>query len=552
MEWPVPEHLTGYPDYLRVFAGATKEAERECPLHRAIKARPNLQVADAPRFKQPFELFALKPVMDALDRREFPGDPPPTWAKPVHPGLAQWARRAVAGYLEAARELDPHGTLLPVACEWVYQHRQPAAGDRDKVTDMCAWGRRYESADGRLRELRLLRFGKIEPDDKKDPQEAREEGQVELAAYVVAFGRPAYQRGFRLPYLFYDRPQHVERVRIVEIGCMGGPPNVLFDDTVDATVEPYRKLAAPRLRATIDATERIACASCAKCPLAPTCPKLPRTPGVLGVSDIKVTRRSVSMTGLRSHHRCAAQQHLRELHLPHDWITEYGADEHRGQAVHAYIAKLHARGTGKPCTAQDAPSEPEWQIDEWQVTGEQARLANQLIARHAAVCPLHYADTATVRPEEMIAAYDTDCETIVLSTPDVLYTDDGSPVWRETKTTKSLASSPSADVLDLYPQAALALLLIAGGALGPEISQSRVEVEILRSTGSDLEIISPHEPERLAKAREVIASYARPWHADSLLATAPGKECRRCSVATWCVDRVTDQSQTAQCPGVAA
>ena len=96
----------------------------------------------------------------------------------------------------------------------------------------------------------------------------------------------------------------------------------------------------------------------------------------------------------------------------------------------------------------------------------------------------------------------------MIAEPDLLYCDGGGWVWRETKTTRYIADRSGKDILEAYPQAALALVLLAEGALGGDPARSRVELEILRPTGPDLELISPGDPGRVAKAREVIASLA--------------------------------------------
>ena len=159
-----------------------------------------------------------------------------------------------------------------------------------------------------------------------------------------------------------------------------------------------------------------------------------------------------------------------------------------------------------------------------------------MMARHVAVCPLKYADRdMPLRTEPVLAFDDPASDTVVIAEPDLLYWDGGGRVYRETKTTGYIADRSGKDVLEAYPQAALALVLLAEGALGGDRSRSRVELEILRPTGPDLELISAGDPGRVAKAREVIASLAGPWHSDREFRANPGgKRCADCEVAQWC------------------
>jgi hypothetical protein len=337
-------------------------------------------------------------------------------------------------------------------------------------------------------------------------------------------------------------------VRILEVGCGDSSVAVLFEGTPDEALRLYDEQAKGRLRATVDATERRPGRSCASCRLAPSCPALPKVPGLLGVADVTRPRRTVSATDLRRHDKCPAQEHLRRLGLPRRLDIEYGSPHiRRGKAVHALLEHLHARTPHRPCTVADVPDHREWGIGEWHLTGRDAELGAQLMARHVAICPLKYADRDTPpRPEEILAFDDPAADTVVIAQPDLLYLDSGGWVWRETKTTKYTADRSGKDILEAYPQAALALVLLAEGVLGGNPSRVRVELEILRPTGPDLELISPSDPARVAKAREVLASFAAPWHADRTFAANPGKQCADCEVAHWCPSAATTVLPDAQ------
>lgn len=573
--WPVPEGAAGDPRLVRVFTSAVREGEHECPMHRALKAHPRIETTVRVPFKSPdFEDFQLEPVMSALDLIEHHGrsvsealDAVSGMAsrpgrgrkqKPLHPGLAQWAAQAVTHYLEARfpppAQLAGGATpvLVPVKEMWV---EQIDAGQLDehgvRMYELCAWGRRYETPDGSLRELRLLRL------DTAATKE-REPGEVAMAARVLARGSRAQPAELgQGPFAWrttWGRPYEVHPgaspawVRILEVGCGDGSVEVLFDDTPEEALRLYDEQARSRLRATVDATERKPGRSCASCRLAPSCPALQKVPGLLGVADVTRPRRTVSPTDLRRHDKCPAQEHLRRLGLPRRLDIEYGSPHiRRGKAVHALLEHLHARTPHRPCTVADVPDHREWQIGEWHLTGRDAELGAQLMARHIAVCPLKYADHGTPpRPEEILAFDDPAADTIVIAQPDLLYQDSGGWVWRETKTTRYIADRSGKDILEAYPQAALALVLLAEGALGGDPSLARVELEILRPTGPDLELISPSDPGRVAKAREVLASLAAPWHADRVFAANPGKQCAGCEVAQWCPSAATTAPPRAQ------
>lgn len=561
--WPVPYGAEGDPRLVRVFTSAVREGEQECPMHRALKAHPRIETTVSSAFKsQDFEDFPLEPVMRALDliedgkagvaealdglsrasseARRGRGE------KRLHPGLVQWAAQAVTHYLEAALpavQMPGVGqpALVPVRDEWVQQldlGRLDESGVR--MYELCAWGRRYQSPDGLFRELRLPRFGTVEGAE-------REPGEVAMAARVLAFGSPARVAEKRGTGAYAwstrrGRPYLVQQgtlpswVRVVEVGCGDGSARVLFEGDPDKAQREYEE-ARGRLRATVDSAERRPGRSCASCRLAPTCLDLHKVPGLLGIADATRPRRTLSVTDLRRHEKCPAQEHLRRLRLPRRLDIEYGSRAvQRGKAVHKLLEHLHARTPHRRCTLADVPDPRGWGAGEWHLTGREAELGAQMMARHVAVCPLKYADRDMPLSREPVLAFDDPVsDTVVIAEPDLLYWDGGGRVWRETKTTGYIADRSGKDVLEVYPQAALALVLLAEGALGGDPARSRVELEILRPSGPDLELISAGDPGRVAKAREVIASLAGPWHSDREFTANPGeKRCADCEVAQWC------------------
>ena len=116
--------------------------------------------------------------MTALDRVEFERESPSealsiveSDGSPAHPGVARFAEHAVRAYL-AAVPLQDAVQLRPVRELWIAQRVLPSV-----VWELYAWGRRYESVDGGLREFRFLRLGAARQ---------RSVTEVAIAAYVAA------------------------------------------------------------------------------------------------------------------------------------------------------------------------------------------------------------------------------------------------------------------------------------------------------------------------------------------------------------------------------
>ena len=157
-----------------------------------------------------------------------------------------------------------------------------------------------------------------------------------------------------------------------------------------------------------------------------------------------------------------------------------------------------------------------------------------MLAQHAAVCPLEGLDAGErVLVQHQVACYDPKSDLVIIAVPDLLYTRDGGWVWRETKTS-SRHLYEGEPLLRRYPQLALALVMIATGALGGELSRSRVEFELLHADDLSFEELDPSRPQIVSDAREVLASLARSWAEDSLYQAAPGRHCHGCEALEWC------------------
>jgi PD-(D/E)XK nuclease superfamily len=552
--WQIPAGMTGDPSLLRVSSKMARLDTHACPASLATKARPGIRPLVRPRrstLGRPD--FTFGPFMVALDLIEH--DHLPLQAAlaqaaeaegrglPPHTGLMEWTSQAVERYSTAAagmsRALDGV-TLEPCPHPWVYRWagrgpQIPSRGD-PAVYEITVWGRGYRSSDGKVRELRLPRLGAAGDRD-------RDAAEVAVAAFVVAYGGPASKpRPWSEPYPMMPCDDLVERVRIIEYGCADASTRVLFSGTSAEAEADYRDLGQARLHATTDGGPARPGDSCAKCKLLTSCSTLPRVPGLLGIPDSVQPLRTWSATNGRDYGECPAKEHLRRLHLPR--ADEYDDAARRGLAVHARLAELHARTPRVPCSEHDLRADPSgWQAGRWALTGEQAALGASQLAHHLPMCPLASPAVAdgpaeSVLPEHRVAAHDTQADVIVVATPDLLYLDSGSWVWRETKTTASSVAREH-DVLRKYPQIALGTLLLAAGVLGGDPAASRVELEILRPNGADPYLVDPNDPGDVAHARAVVHDLAQPWHRDQRYDPRPGPYCATCEVALWCPAAMT-------------
>lgn len=536
--WHPPPGLTGDTGLVRVSSRMVRTADRTCPAADKAKAHPAVWPAGRAPHKVPDRTdFVFGPFMRALDLIEFEHRPveaalegaaePDRRQLPPHDGLMTWTSQAVTRYLAAT----PDGAALhPYPYEWICRwQRSPADRSAAHTWELTVWGRRYRSLDGRVRELRLPRLGAA-------GEREREIAEVSVAAYVLAFGEGAVRpQRWPRPYRVLHRDDEVEWVRVVEYGCSDGSWQVLFEGTREEAAELYRRHGRDRLREVVQAEETRPGDTCADCKLLTVCPAPHRLPGLLGIVDTSRPRRTWSVTNGRDYRDCPAKEHLRRLHVPRQ--REYGPDAQRGQAVHALLRELHARG--RACTPDDAPTDPtEWKVGRWHLTGEHAELGARHVLDHVSVCPLpgpESGDGVTdVRPEPLITVHDTAADVIVLVTPDLLYQEHGSWVWREVKTTRRKNPASNGDLLAEFPQVALGMLMLAGGVFGGDPAWARVELEILRPTGADLHLFDPTDPAEVARARKVIRELAAPWHSDQRHDPRPGPHCANCEVSRWC------------------
>ncbi|WP_344597730.1 PD-(D/E)XK nuclease family protein [Actinomadura vinacea] len=434
----------------------------------------------------------------------------------VHEGHLRYVDHAVRLYQERH---DSEG-LKPVQPYWVVQRED------EKVWELYAWWRRYESPDGSVREFRRLRHGAARGSSP---------GELGIAAYVAAHGSPATWPkpwGERFP-LLKGAVDRVRLIRIVEVGLADGQDGVQFEGSVAEAESYYRRHGHKHVSKVVSAGSLSTGGSCFECKQMTACTALPRVPGILGLPSRRASLRKVSTSDLRYYLDCPAQAHLRALHLPVE--GEYTDSAKLGQAVHHWIEVLHRRDDHPACSLTDMPpSGRNWTEGRWRVPDGLAEIGARMLRHHVDACPFQAEDVVDhVEVEAKRAFHDTAAQVVVVAKPDLLYLDDGSWVWRELKTTQKERWFHD-DLLDEFPQLALGVVALARGALGGDPSGSRVEAEILRPGGSDLQIIDPFEADRLEKALTVLRRYAGPWRADEVFEARPSKNCQWCPVSRWC------------------
>ncbi|WP_167756513.1 MULTISPECIES: PD-(D/E)XK nuclease family protein [unclassified Amycolatopsis] len=471
-----------------------------------------------------------------MDKIEFDASPPDQAileiqfeGKPTHPGVKRYAEHATRMYLTAHQRGDVE--MRPVREWWVAQRLTESM-----VWELYAWGRRYESVDGRLREFRFLRLGKVDsreqdPDDEQDLTDERDPTEVAIAAYVAAFGAPA---AWPDPWSAPFRPggqTGAERVRVVDVRLVDGSVESRFDGATDEAEQYFAEHGRRQIGTIAAGGNAVPGFGCARCKRVAVCDGPVRTPGLLGLNSSQGPLRTVSISALRYYRQCPAQAYLRSVHLPRAY--EYSAEAELGQAVHAWLEAAHETQT-TACSPGALPALGSgWSAGKWQVFGDLADAGVHMLAHHVEVCPFHEApEIDAVRVEPRLTFADTTARAIVLAKPDLVYREAGQWVWRELKTTQK-ATRSFADPLREFPQLALGVVVLAAGGLGPGAA-GRVELEILRPTGAEIVLVDPTDEERIETARAVLREWATSWRADDTFEARPGRNCRGCPVSLWC------------------
>ncbi|WP_170991128.1 PD-(D/E)XK nuclease family protein [Herbidospora galbida] len=481
--------------------------------------------------RTPLEEFALAPVMRALDEAEFGRA---VTGKPCHAGHLRWAEAATAAFLgaradeEAARRAAGYPATGPVGHEWVAVHERKEADARGATRyERTAWGRRYTSADGTLRELWLPSFTSA----KDKPERV-----ILAAAAVAAFGDAAIS-GFRKPYRpLTGRDVAPQRVRVISVGCGDGSRKVLADLDVAQVRIGYETIVRAAFAELVDGADRRPGADCAGCEELPLCAAPVRVPGLLGATpSAPRKRRTVSMSDLRAHRDCPARYHLTRV-LKIKRLARESEQIRRGRAVDAWLNDRHATPGG--CRSLPLPEAVAG------LTPEETGTAIRMIAQHRAICPLNDLPAASpVHVQPRLAAYDSDLDSVVVADADLLYADGDGWIWRETKTS---GKRPPGHIplMELYPQVALAVVMMASGVPGGNLRRSLVELELLFADGRMREEFAPSDPATVSQARTIIAGYGIQWAADEVYPARPGRPCRGCEALPWCAPGLAEVGET--------
>jgi len=524
----MPPGMTGDARLVRISASDVDD-DAGCPERLAVKARPAVVPATPLRYgRSRYEQFPLGRLMDVLDEHEFKGatlhDALATLVgdESLHPATLRWIRHAAECYVASSADGgdDPLEAVQPY---WVAQR----PGQR--TWELYGWGRRYQSADGSHREFRFLRLGRA--DDRPRPP-----GQVAVAAYTTAVGEPAnWPRPWREPF----RPSTAtaaSHVRITEVGLLDGSHKVLFDDSAAQAAEYFAEHGRHAIKRLESGGARTPGAQCLDCKQLTGCGSVIRAPHLLAISGRREQPlRTFSISDGRSHAACPVQQHLRSLHLPK--LNEYGPEAGRGLAVHAFLEAAHQREPRRCCGPDDLPADPaNWTGGDRLLTGDLARGGARMLARHQGVCPyLHHDQITEVQVEPALSYYDTVANVLVIAKPDLLYAEGPAWVWREVKT-KERHRWMGEDMLLVYPQLALGVVILAANLLGGDTNQHRIELETLTPASADIELLDVGDPQVVERARLVVSALAEPWHRDEPAVTRPGPDCQMCPVRMWCPD----------------
>ncbi|MEU2625905.1 PD-(D/E)XK nuclease family protein [Kitasatospora sp. NPDC007106] len=531
--WQPPADTVGDHRLIRTSLPMLREDRHGCGTGIALRARPLVEQTPPRSRRKPIEDFALAPVMAALDTIERQGTSLDAALEQLkltlrcHPAHLAWAAEAVRHYLDArsaeARARCAAGLpdTCPVRHSWVAVE-QLARADRRGATryERTAWGRRYASADGSCREIWLLSVNSVK--DHPAPVIAE-------AASVAATGHPAVAK-----FRDINRPADgnttlPQEVRVVAVGCGDGSHKVVADWSAEQAVLEFAEHTKPVLTQAVEADGLNPGSDCVNCEGLTACSAPLRAPRLLGIGRPRRIRRrrSVSVSDLRTHAECPAKFHLtRVLHLRS--AEPESPAIRRGRAIDTWLNYQHSVRRPRGCRGLTLP------VALPGLSSEESESALRMIAQHAAVCPLDglpERDRIEVQPR--LAAYDAELDVIVIADPDLLYSESGGWVLRETKTT-SRRPWEGRPLLETYPQLSLAVLLMSAGVPGGDLRRSRIELELLYPDGSACEEIEPADPAVVEEARQVIATLAGPWASDESYTATPGEHCAGCEVQRWC------------------
>ncbi|MER5514526.1 PD-(D/E)XK nuclease family protein [Streptomyces sp. NPDC002763] len=412
----------------------------------------------------------------------------------------------------------------------MHRLREPDGRGADRY-ERTAWGRQYASEDGSLREIWIPSIDSVKRD--------RPLSEIAAAGYVAASGIPAdmpYGKRAQLPDRQTELPQ---RVRVIGVGLGDGSSQVLADWDAAEAKRQFDEHAKDLMSSAADGRQLRPGQDCARCEALSGCLALPRVSGILGApAPLRPRkRRSVSVSDLRAYQDCPARYYLTRVLKLRDGRTENAAIR-RGRAVDAWLNMRHADMPRTPCRRVPLPESLPG------LSAEELPAALAMIRHHRGRCPLDgLAVDETVEPQRRLAVYDPQTDVVVIADCDLVHTDRGGTVVRETKTA-SHHFGERKELVRTYPQLALAVLLMASGVLGGDPRRSRVELEVLREDGARLEEVDPFDALTLDQSRRVVTELAAGWAADETYTAAPAPDfdCADCEARRWCTSARTVRS----------
>jgi len=548
--WQRPSGTQGDLWLVRASTVAVRESPKDCPTAKSAGLRQLLGPdPKPPRNLKALEDFTFAPLMGGLDLIEHKNWSLPrtieelfrtkgkfdTSRPPAHPSLLEWTAHALPGYL-AAREAklatveDPAAHAIPMPFEWAALYQSDRADSRGATRyERTAWGRRYASADGKVREMWLPSIGKA----RLDRPEAEKAALADVLARGAVCGRPGFQKPYRP---LNDSSPLPERVRVFGYGCGDGKAVLLLDWDQQEVRRLYREHSAPAFARVVEGSGAVPGSSCIRCKALTGCTVLQRVPGLWGglPGDIRRPRRSLSAWDLRLYDQCPAQYHLtRQLNLKS--LRPEHESAVRGRAVDARLNDQHRQRPAGGCRTIAGPTDPvEWSAGGQNLGGQVARQGAAMLAQHAWLCPIDgLSSSERVLVQHQVSCYVPELDVVVIATPDLLHTRSGGWVWRETKTAASRLWEGK-PLMRSYPQLALAVLLLAAGVLGGELQRSRVELELLYPDDSTLEELDPSRAVVVEEARDIVAKLADPLLRDDSYNPTTGRHCHGCEAHSWC------------------
>ncbi|PWG12317.1 hypothetical protein DF268_17115 [Streptomyces sp. V2] len=531
-----PPQVDGDARLIRTGLPLLRREPHACPAGRALRARPLLTQRPERSRRKPVEDFPFAPWGAFLDAVEHRGQ---TLERATRiagntrrssEAHVRWAVEAADVYLAArareqsVRRAAGYPATRPVRKQWVAADtlREPDARGADRY-ERTAWGRQYASADDRVRELWIPSIDSVKRD--------RPDSEIAGIAHVMATGVPAdlpYGERAQLP----GEPGALPwRVRIIGVGLADGSTHVLADWDVAEAERQFGEHTKKLLSDVVEGRELRPGQDCVGCEALSGCQAVPRIPGLLGAPAPAVPRkrRSVSVSDLRSYGDCPARYHLTRVLKLRDGRTENEAIR-RGRAVDDWLNRRHAAEPATPCRQVPLPDSLPG------LSAEELPAALAMIRNHRGRCPLDgLGHGEKIEPQRRLAVYDPRTDVVVIADCDLVHTERGGVVVRETKTA-SYHFGERQELVRTYPQLALAVLLMASGALGGDPRRSRIELEVLRVDGARLEEVDPFDAVTLDQSRRVVTELAAAWAADETYAPAPSRDsvCTGCEARRWC------------------